>query len=53
MIDHSIITSGLMINHFKTSGPCRISGDRFFTGGVFECDIARRRSAAVLCIFAV
>ena len=27
-----------------------ISGDRFLTGGVFECDIAHRRSVAVLCM---
>ena len=25
------------------------SGARFLTGGVFECDISRRRSVAVLC----
>ena len=27
-----------------------VSGARFLTGGVFECDIAHRRSAAVLCM---
>ena len=27
------------------------SGARFLTGGVFECDIAHRRSVAVLCMF--
>ena len=27
-----------------------ISGARFLTGGVFECDIAHRRSVAVLCM---
>ena len=27
-----------------------ISGARFLTGGVFECDIAQRRSVAVLCM---
>ena len=27
-----------------------VSGDRFLTGGVFECDIAHRRSVAVLCM---
>ena len=27
-----------------------VSGARFLTGGVFECDIAHRRSVAVLCI---
>ena len=26
-----------------------VSGARFLTGGVFECDISRRRSVAVLC----
>ena len=26
------------------------SGARFLTGGVFECDISRRRSVAVLCM---
>ena len=26
-----------------------VSGARFLTGGVFECDIAHRRSAALLC----
>ena len=26
-----------------------VSGTRFLTGGVFECDIAHRRSVAVLC----
>ena len=26
------------------------SGDRFLTGGVFECDITHRRSVAVLCM---
>ena len=27
---------------------CAVSGARFLTGGVFECDIAHRRSVAVL-----
>ena len=27
-----------------------VSGARFLTGGVFECDIAQRRSIAVLCM---
>ena len=27
-----------------------VSGARFLTGGVFECDIAHRRSGAVLCM---
>ena len=27
-----------------------VSGARFLTGGVFECDIAHRLSVAVLCI---
>ena len=27
-----------------------VSGARFLTGGVFECDIAQRRSVAVLCL---
>ena len=27
-----------------------VSGARFLTGGVFECDIALRRSVAVLCM---
>ena len=27
-----------------------VSGGRFLTGGVFECDIAHRRSVAVLCM---
>ena len=27
-----------------------VSGARFLTGGVFECDIAHRRSVALLCI---
>ena len=27
-----------------------ICGARFLTGGVFECDIAHRRSVAVLCM---
>ena len=27
-----------------------VSGARFLTGGVFECDIAHRRAAAVLCM---
>ena len=27
-----------------------VIGARFLTGGVFECDIAHRRSAAVLCM---
>ena len=30
-----------------------VSGARFLTWGVFECDIAHRRSVAVLCIYAV
>ena len=29
---------------------CAVSGARFLTGGVFECDIAHRRSVAVLCM---
>ena len=28
-----------------------VSGARFLTGGVFECDISDRRSVAVLCMF--
>ena len=28
-----------------------VSGARFLTRGLFECDIAHRRSVAVLCIF--
>ena len=28
-----------------------VSAVRFLTGGVFECDIAHRRSLAVLCMF--
>ena len=27
-----------------------VNGARFLTGGVFECDIAHRRSVAILCI---
>ena len=27
-----------------------VSGARFLTGGVFECDIARRRCVAMLCM---
>ena len=27
-----------------------VSGARFLTGGVFECDIAHRRYVAVLCM---
>ena len=27
-----------------------VSGARFLTGGVFECDIGHRRSVAVLCL---
>ena len=27
-----------------------VSGARFLTGGVFECDISPRRSVAVLCM---
>ena len=29
---------------------CVVSGARFLTGGVFECDIAHHRSVAVLCM---
>ena len=29
---------------------CAVSGAPFLTGGVFECDIAHRRSLAVLCM---
>ena len=29
---------------------CAGSGARFLTGGVFECDLAHRRSMAVLCM---
>ena len=29
---------------------CAVSGARFLTGGVFECDIAHRRSVADLCM---
>ena len=29
---------------------CLVSGARFLTGGVFECDISHRRSVAVLCM---
>ena len=27
-----------------------VSGARFLTGGVFECDIAHRRSVAIMCM---
>ena len=27
-----------------------VSGARFLTGGVFECDTAHRRSVAILCM---
>ena len=38
--------------HTLTTGPCSqcLSGARFLTGGVFECDIAHRRLIAVLCL---
>ena len=35
--------------HFKLL-ECVVSGARFLTGGVFKCDIAHRRSVAVLCM---
>ena len=35
--------------HFKLLD-CIVSGACFLTGGVFECDIAHRRSVAVLCM---
>ena len=35
--------------HIKLLG-LAVSGARFLTGDVFECDIAHRRSVAVLCI---
>ena len=35
--------------HLKLLGRA-VSGDRFLTGGVFECNISRRRSVAVLCM---
>ena len=35
--------------HFKQLD-CAVSGARFLTGGVFECDIAYLRSVAVLCM---
>ena len=30
-----------------------VNGARFITGGVFECDLAHRRSVAVLCMLNV
>ena len=36
--------------HLKLLGRA-VSGARFLTGGMFECDISLRRSLAVLCIF--
>ena len=35
--------------HLKLLG-LAVSGARFLTGGVFECDIAHRRSLAVICM---
>ena len=35
--------------HFKLLDRA-VSGARFLTGGVFECDISHRRSVAVLCL---
>ena len=32
---------------------CAVSGARFLTGGVFECDISHRRFVAVLCMHQV
>ena len=29
---------------------CVVSGARFLSGGVFECDFAHRRSVAILCM---
>ena len=36
--------------NYLTSGAWPVSGARFLTWGVFECDIPHRRSVAVLCM---
>ena len=40
---------GCRYTHLKLLGRA-VSGARFLTGGVFECDISHRRSVAVLCV---
>ena len=37
--------------HLKLLDDRAVSGARFLTGGVFDCDIYDRRSVAVLCVF--
>ena len=62
MIDHDFLSFVLPVleycfavwcsaadNHLKLLDRA-VNGARFLTGGVFECDIAHRRSVAVLCM---
>ena len=44
-----IMVLGCRYTHLKLLDRA-VSGARFQTGGVFECDIAHRRSVAVLCM---
>ena len=39
----------LPVTHLKLLNRA-VSGARFLTGGVFECDVSHRRSVAVLCM---
>ena len=43
----AVLFCSVPIHTWNYTGTCALSGARFFTGGLFECDIAHRRSVAV------
>ena len=49
----TVLQCGARLPIYTTRAPLvdpAVSGARFRTGGVFECNIAHRRSVAVLCM---
>ena len=50
VLEHcSAVWRSAAVTHLKLLDRA-VSGARFLTGGMFECDIAHRRSVAVLCM---
>ena len=49
VLEYSAVWCSAADTHLKLLDRA-VSGARFLTGGVFECDISHRRSVAVLCM---
>ena len=50
---HALADEAVEITSYLNTSSITVSGTLFLTGGVFEWDIAHRRSVALLCIYAV